>query len=472
MRIIIHKLAPFLVILSIFIIVSCSKDNNEPEPGITVTTTDFFRDMDENPPRGEIIGTITGTTNIGSVTFSILEQTPAGAFFIDADTGEMKVLDETLFSYEANPVISGKVKVANGTVSATSEVTITLISVENLFYGNVHLKTQEEVNLFGIEQYTGIIGSLIIGEPDEGEVSNISDLSPLASIKLIVNDLRILENQQLITTSGLGITEMEGELAISDNLNLKNINGFDGLTLVGDVNISNSPELNDLSGLNKLTAIEKGLTITGLPSITHLEGFNNLTSIGNLFIEDCAALANIDGLRNLRNITQGDILKISRLPRVTDLNILSNVSGEVDWLEIGDMPALTTLEGLANIKPVEILFVHQTEMLENLNGLEQATTLSGGLFLNENAALNSVQNLSNIVSAKTVRINSNGNLTNLEGLHNITYCNSLEIRNNITLSNFCAFQQLITLAPPLEYMVEGNAYNPTIQNIADGNCSL
>ncbi len=74
-----------LFIISIILLNSCSKDSDDPVPNeATVTASDFSIAMDENPVNGQIIGTVSGTTNEGSVTFSITEQNPAGAFSIDA----------------------------------------------------------------------------------------------------------------------------------------------------------------------------------------------------------------------------------------------------------------------------------------------------------------------------------------------------------------------------------------------------
>ena len=103
---------------------SCKK-----EDPITVTTADFTTTLDENPANGTAIGTVTGSTNRGSVTFSISTQTPAGAMAIDGTTGELTVADASHFDFETNPTITASVTVANGTVSETSGVTINLNNV-------------------------------------------------------------------------------------------------------------------------------------------------------------------------------------------------------------------------------------------------------------------------------------------------------------------------------------------------------
>ncbi|MDN3725543.1 cadherin repeat domain-containing protein, partial [Aequorivita sp. SDUM287046] len=100
----------FTMVIAIVVLsfLSCSKDSNDDSNPFetTVTTSDFSISMDENPSDGFIIGTVSGTTNQGSVTFSIIEQSPANAFTIDAASGELKVLNKVLFDFETNPTIT------------------------------------------------------------------------------------------------------------------------------------------------------------------------------------------------------------------------------------------------------------------------------------------------------------------------------------------------------------------------------
>ncbi|MCB0455675.1 MAG: cadherin repeat domain-containing protein, partial [Aequorivita sp.] len=85
---------------AIILLKACSKDSDAPNPfEITVTTSDFSKTMDENPSNGQLIGIVSGSTNEGSVTFSITEQNPAGAFSIDPASGELKVANATLFDF-------------------------------------------------------------------------------------------------------------------------------------------------------------------------------------------------------------------------------------------------------------------------------------------------------------------------------------------------------------------------------------
>lgn len=89
-----------LALLLVIGLNSCSSDsdsNDEQETVITVSTSDFATSLNENPENGQVIGAVEGTTNQGSVVFSISEQTPEGSFEIDAITGELSVSDESIF---------------------------------------------------------------------------------------------------------------------------------------------------------------------------------------------------------------------------------------------------------------------------------------------------------------------------------------------------------------------------------------
>ena len=85
----IKRFSYFIAIICLIASLSC---DNKEDP-VTVSTADFTTTIDENPTTGASIGTVTGTTNRGSVTFSIASQTPTGAMAIDATTGELTVAE-------------------------------------------------------------------------------------------------------------------------------------------------------------------------------------------------------------------------------------------------------------------------------------------------------------------------------------------------------------------------------------------
>ena len=120
----IYNLSILFILLLFF---ACSENNETIE--ITVSINDFETTVDENPSTGISLGTVEASTNQGSLTYSILEQSPSNAIAINSLTGELTVSNETLFDFEINPTITGIVKAENGDVSETGTITINLNDV-------------------------------------------------------------------------------------------------------------------------------------------------------------------------------------------------------------------------------------------------------------------------------------------------------------------------------------------------------
>ncbi|WGF92610.1 cadherin repeat domain-containing protein [Aequorivita marisscotiae] len=469
-----------IIIATVFLtFISCSKDSDDPAPQeteITVSTSDFSITMDENPINGQVIGSVQGSTNDGSVTFSITEQTPSGAFSIDASSGELKVADETLFDFESNPTITGTVQVANGAVSENASITITLndLMEENVYEGDLILRSQQEVNDFGANNYAAIIGTLHIGDPEEGTTTDIIDLSPLQSLRSINGDLGITNNPSLISTLGLNIHYLYGKLIIVVNDTLEKIEGFNRLTSVQELVLSLNPRLYDLSGLYQLTSIGDGLVLVSCPQISNLDWLSNLTSFGgDLTIINCNSLANIDGLSNLTTATgEYNYFRITYNNSLLNLNGIENLNTEIYHLEIAANSSLTSIEGLQNKRVTTTLKIIENPFLENLHGLESTINISHELTVQNNNSLINIQGLRNLETAESFQIFNNESLPNLVGLNNLERCRNLDIRGNNELTDFCDLQNLFINGSNNSYIAIYNAYNPTKQDIIDGNCSL
>ncbi|MCB0467583.1 MAG: cadherin repeat domain-containing protein, partial [Aequorivita sp.] len=300
-----------LRVLLVFVAIllnSCSKDSDAPNPfEITVTTSDFSKTMDENPSNGQLIGIVSGSTNEGSVTFSITEQNPAGAFSIDPASGELKVANATLFDFEINPIITGTVKVANGAVSKNALVMITLNDLveENVFEGNINLKSQDEVNSFGANNYTRITGALFIGIGDGTGYSDIHDLTPLSTLESIDNNFLIGFNENLISTTGLeNISHLGGDLNFLNNTSLTNIVGLNHITSInGTLSIYNNQSLVSLDGLNQLSSVNGYFQLHLNPLMSNIDWLENLVSVEQDFtISSCYSITNIDALSNLTTV--------------------------------------------------------------------------------------------------------------------------------------------------------------------------
>ncbi len=374
-----------LELILVFVLISfasCSEDSNDPNPfESNITASDFSITMNENPENGQVIGSISATTNQGSILYTFVEQTPANAFTIDSNSGELKVLNKQLFDFETNPIITGEIQLSNGFLFKSVSVTITLNDLveENVFDGGIALFTQEEVNTFGAKNYSRITGGLVIGSNDN-VFSDITDLSPLSSLKSV------------------GV----------------------------QINIAHNGLLENLNGLNNLEEVGHNLLIWENPLLKNISHLNKITTVGNyLFIVDNDQLTNLEGLENI--VAIGD-----------DLGIVSN------------------------------------ENLSDINSLQNVKTIGRRLFLDNNPNLINLNFSSLTLITEMLDIRFCPKITNLNSLSNLqTVGTDIYLWSNAALSDFCGLQNLL-IGNGLggNYTASFNAFNPTKQDIIDGNCSL
>lgn len=127
-----------LAIASVFL--QCSKTDDggdgygSASDSITVNVSadNFNANFDENPDEGAIIGTVRGSANVGSVRYSIVSQSDAGAIAINANNGQITVNNASLFDYESRMVITAVVRVSSGNVSEEVTVTINLLDLSEV----------------------------------------------------------------------------------------------------------------------------------------------------------------------------------------------------------------------------------------------------------------------------------------------------------------------------------------------------
>lgn len=123
------RLGLFSILATMFI--ACGEDEPDlPDPPV-VSAQDLTIEVSENAELGLLLGTVSGTSNQGAVTFSIASQSPSGAVAIDATSGDLTVADATAFDFDINPVITATVDVTRTTVTQTANVTINLIESLN-----------------------------------------------------------------------------------------------------------------------------------------------------------------------------------------------------------------------------------------------------------------------------------------------------------------------------------------------------
>jgi len=180
----------------------------------------------------------------------------------------------------------------------------------------------------------------------------------------------------------------------------------------------------DLTPLRSLERVERSLIISKNPELTSLEGLHNINWLGELTIVGNSKLVNLDGLRGLENIAYENRGQLNGWTRVSEI-----------WIRNND--SLKNIDGLIRVPSVKNIIITNNLALQNLNGL-------GGII--ENSYFRTY------LSCELY--------TNLP-----PYC------GNENLSDLCGLQNLFLNGTYDSVYIQGNAFNPSIQDIIDGNCN-
>jgi hypothetical protein len=342
--------------------------------------------------------------------------------------------------------------------------------------------TQEQIDSFPINYAgcTDIEGDVwIVGD-------SITNLFGLSQIVNIYGDLDIIGNHSLVNLNGLtNLDSIGGSLTVQNNIQLRNLSGLDSLRIISnDLYIGfywmvTNPLLESLTGLEGLHTIGGELSISHNPMLSDLGPLNNLDTIGgdltirhntNLSICDvqsiCNYLSSPNGYVTIHNNATGcnnppdiasncgfvmDCLPYGSYFFTNQMEVDSfsvNYPGCTSlnggaWIE-GDM---NNLEGLNMVTGMEGLYIVGNSELENLEGLEGLTCISGpcfiGMYLSPyNSALTSLKGLHNLDTIEdALHIVNNpvlSDITALDSLNSTTF-NYLEIGDNASLSD-CAIK--------------------------------
>ncbi len=374
-------------------------------------------------------------------------------------------------------IVGGDVSYSGG-----SEFITTDSCSENVFTGDVRLETQAELEAFGAMGYCKIDGTLRIGTilNDNDRISNLSSLSSIREVQnlLIVNTL-------ISNLDDIEITSLGRLLSVMENENLTNINKLNNISFValGQLIISENPILTSIDGLVNVNSL--GSTSFGDPELLirdndlleNLDGLQNLISIGGLgsvFIDGNQNLTNIDALSSMENVTSdfGISINISNNDSLENIDGISSIT-DCFSINIENNDALISVEG---INGIESSFSFYLINNDSLNSLQTNIPIGEGaaLVITNNNNLLDINGLESASKLFSARISGNNSLISLDGLNNLVEIEfEFEVRNNSNLNDFCSITNLITSGGLLgNYIVNDNAYNPTQQDIIDGNCSI
>ncbi len=106
---------------------ACSKDKEiESLHTSIVLTNDFSIIIDENPTDDYLLGQIEGYSVEGIIRFTLTNQNPYNAFFLDRMSGKLTVRDSSVYNFEKYPVIKAVANVSNGFVTTSANITVHL----------------------------------------------------------------------------------------------------------------------------------------------------------------------------------------------------------------------------------------------------------------------------------------------------------------------------------------------------------
>ena len=425
-------ISPFIILFSLTVIISCSSETEENTNGIPNVPVDILEIyIDENPITNSEIVIIEGASTTENISFTLSNEEPLNSLKIDESTGQLTVKDSLKFNFETNPIITATANVFKQYINNNGQSTIDLIRKTNIqihlndvyekysHIGDITLYNQEDVNHFGLENPWGVSGTLSLRGND------IVDLSPISGI-LNVGTLELKNFEQPFPNMSF-IDEVKNSLIIENNPGITNFFGIPSIeNLEADFKIINNNQIVSLEGIPYQITIEGGLYIKNNSLLNSLEGLQNINTVnGYIFIWN-----NV----NLEDITAFSGLTILN----SSLTLDSNYS------------------------------------LTNLNGLENITEINGRLKItgqNLIFDLNPLNNLQKITG--TLQISGNPLLYNIDALSNLQILNGdFRIVGNQVLNDFCGVSNLFTNGVfNGEYIVFSNLYNPTQQDILDGNCS-
>lgn len=346
------------------------------------------------------------------------------------------------------------------------------------------------LNLHSIEDLSSLSGDINVIKIFTSAIQSLDGLQNVTSI----GNLRIVENYftgqtlegmdsmisinevGLLNTSLISIEDLAGieitNISIEGNNSLESLNGLESLTNIEELKIIENNSLQSLSGLENLTNIGS-LWLSNNEYLTSITELSNAT-ITNTVLMNSNTLISLEGL-NLSNQIENVAFTGSF---ITSLDILSSYTS-LSFLRISETN-LTSLEGLNNLESINDLRLYENHNLTNLIGLDNVQSIDD-FIISECDSLLSLEGLNNLTSLGDAMVINNDNLISLEGLGNLLSVERLGLGENHLnsdfpnpqLSDFCALQNLFTNGTynPDEVRIGNNAYNPSIQDIIDGNCA-
>ena len=183
----------------------------------------------------------------------------------------------TMKKIKKNLIIAFVLFVLIGLRSASAQTPIT-------HTGDVFVVSQAEVDALSFTAgATRIVGNVTIGPALRTEMSDITNLSPLAAITEITGNVVVQRNPLLTNLVGLNqLQSIGGDFVVFSNLTLTSLGDFSTLQTIGrSFGVIVNGALTSLGDFPALQSIGGGFVVDENDALTSLGGFPMLTTIGS-----------------------------------------------------------------------------------------------------------------------------------------------------------------------------------------------
>jgi hypothetical protein len=321
------------------------------------------------------------------------------------------------------------------------------------------INDQEDVDQF---KATRIHGNLEInGE----EVHDLSGLSTLTSVGALV-----IRNTQLENLYGLhNLTGLNGKVHLENNPILEDVTAISGIgTQIITLKLIDNESLVDLTGLN-IAAYADEFHIEGMP-VQHLDYFTNVTALNKLRLREMQQLNSIQGLIGLQIIEEELFLEgLSQLNSLEGFNNIDSLDIDLNFIDLH----MDDFQGFDGLRTCRSIYISGMSGLQTLSGFDSLESVSGTITITACSGIENFDGFPVLESVGGLIIDNLYALANLGDLPNLSSIeNDLVIIENNSLIDLCGIR-LLLVNDGLggTYSVYNNAFNPTQQEVIEGNCS-
>ncbi len=430
------------ILISLLLVVSCNKDSNDNNSG-SLAGVILGQIEVTSSTSASVDGMITNDGGSAISAKGVAWSTSTSPTIVDNSTNEGSGSGDfisTLSNLVPGETYYVRAYATNSAgTSYSPEMSFEAVGAcdQNAVTEQVFLTTQQEINDFGAQNVCKIANDLFIRE-ETGTSDPIVDLTPLSSLEIIEGRLYLQQLSQLVDLNGL------------ENLS----QALDGLY------ITQTTSLINVDALSNLTSEVTELVISQNQSLQNLDGLSGLTTfVDSQFGEDPqisiafnSSLQSIDGLSNVTRLGEGDASAFGLLnnPLVQSISIVSGFSQDVDRILISGNFTLWDISALQGVTSCREFILVYNGFISDYSSLQNLTSVSSDMEI------------------------SGTGLDNLDMLQNlISVGGDLKFADNSSLFDYCGLQNLID-ANGLQgnFITQNNAYNPTYQDMLNGDCSF